>query len=312
MEYRATAFDNADEPRSGVQIPISQVEPAPDVRALPTDCSGRRRFLGLAPALGAIALTGSTSWASHREQPRESTASSHQGPESIPAGFPRHGLDAVHDIVLKSHFDLEHVTNAVTARPALAKAAIDHGYGDWESAIGAASHTGRRAIAEVLIAHGARPTHFTFAMLGDVDAVRAMVGSRPELRSLLGPHGISLMGHARAGGDEARGVLAYLEELGDADPQEPRQTMAAEQMLRYTGEYRYGQGPDERLIVEVRRDELAVSTPGTFPRTLRWQGGDVFTPQGSVAVRLVLGGLGEQAQRLTVHDPEPIADGVRI
>lgn len=105
----------------------------------------------------------------------------------------------------------------VSERPALATAAWDWGFGDWETALGAASHTGRRDIAELLMSHGARPTVFTLAMLGDVDAVRAIVRGRPGTQRITGPHGLSLLHHARAGG-EAAAVVAFLETLGDADP----------------------------------------------------------------------------------------------
>ena len=48
----------------------------------------------------------------------------------------------------------------VTRPPAsaLACATLDWGFGDWETALGAASHVGRPEIAEYLIANGAEPT----------------------------------------------------------------------------------------------------------------------------------------------------------
>jgi hypothetical protein len=75
-----------------------------------------------------------------------------------------------------SHGNLPRVKELVSARPALARASWDWGYGDWEAAIDAASHVGNRPIAEYLIANGARPTIYTAAMMGQLAIVKG--GSR--------------------------------------------------------------------------------------------------------------------------------------
>ena len=79
----------------------------------------------------------------------------------------------VAEVVGVSHFNLERVKELVTHRPELARATWDWAFGDWETALGAASHVGRRDIAEFLMEHGARPDIFTYAMLGAFDAVKA-------------------------------------------------------------------------------------------------------------------------------------------
>ncbi len=81
----------------------------------------------------------------------------------------------VRETVLYAHSDAQRVLELVEARPELSNSAIDWGFGDWESAIGAAAHMGRRDIAEILLAHGARPDIFTYAMLGRLEAIKAMV-----------------------------------------------------------------------------------------------------------------------------------------
>jgi hypothetical protein len=48
-----------------------------------------------------------------------------------------------------SHGNLARVNELVLAHPALANAAWDWGFGDWETAIGAASHVGNKQIAAV-------------------------------------------------------------------------------------------------------------------------------------------------------------------
>lgn len=113
-------------------------------------------------------------------------------------------------MVARSHGDLDYVRNALAADRTLANAAWDWGEGDWETALGAAGHMGRRDIAELLLAHGARLDIFVAAMLGEVGIVEAMLAARPELRDAKGPHGISLRSHAEAGGEHAEPVLALL------------------------------------------------------------------------------------------------------
>jgi hypothetical protein len=103
------------------------------------------------------------------------------------------------------------VRSLLAEEPALVNAAWDWGAGDWETGLGAAAHMGRRDIALFLLENGARLDIFAAAMLGDVEIVRAMLAAYPAKRDELGPHGIPLVAHARAGGDDARVVLELLE-----------------------------------------------------------------------------------------------------
>ena len=118
--------------------------------------------------------------------------------------------ELVGEFVLKAHGDLDFVRQAVEREPAVVNAAWDWGGGDWETGLGAASHVGRRDIADYLLEHGARKDVFAAAMLGEVDVVRAMLDAQPDLRDARGPHGISLRAHAEAGGEQAGGVLDLL------------------------------------------------------------------------------------------------------
>src|ERR1700676_721722 len=74
---------------------------------------------------------------------------------SLWPGFPRQDANLVRDVVAMSHNNEARVRELVGAKPALANAWWDWGYGDWESPLGAASHTGQRGIAEFLLEHGA-------------------------------------------------------------------------------------------------------------------------------------------------------------
>jgi hypothetical protein len=51
-------------------------------------------------------------------------------------------------------------------------------------------------------------------MLGEIGIVRSYLTAHPKLIQCKGPHGISLIAHAKAGGKDAAEVLAYLESLG--------------------------------------------------------------------------------------------------
>src|SRR5687768_18409837 len=115
----------------------------------------------------------------------------------------------VQEFVGNSHGDLERVKELLAQEPALINASWDWGGGDWETGLGAAAHMGRRDIAVYLLEHGARLDLFAAAMLGHLDIVRATLETYPEALNGLGPHGIPLIAHAQAGGNEALRVYEY-------------------------------------------------------------------------------------------------------
>ncbi|HEX6819656.1 MAG TPA: ankyrin repeat domain-containing protein [Ktedonobacterales bacterium] len=119
-------------------------------------------------------------------------------------------------IVLNAHSNLEKVRELVEQQPKLVNASWDWGGGDWESALGAAAHMGRRDIALYLLEHGARMDLFAAAMLGHVAVVEAALRAFPGVQNVPGPHGIPLIAHATAGGEQATAVLALLESLPSA------------------------------------------------------------------------------------------------
>jgi hypothetical protein len=118
--------------------------------------------------------------------------------------------ELVQEFVLVSHSDFERVKELLAAEPALANASWDWGGGDWETGLGSASHMGRRDIALYLLDNGARMDLFAAAMLGQLEVVKAVLGAFPAARDIPGPHGIPLLAHAEAGGDEARAVMEFL------------------------------------------------------------------------------------------------------
>ncbi|QVL31278.1 ankyrin repeat domain-containing protein [Telmatocola sphagniphila] len=124
----------------------------------------------------------------------------------------------VEDFVLFGHYDLEMVKKLLEKEPKLLNAAMDWGAGDWETALGGASHLGNHEIAEFLLSKGARIDIFAATSLGMLDVVKSMITIYPALIDAKGPHGIDLYMHARMGKDRAKLVLAYLQSVKPEPP----------------------------------------------------------------------------------------------
>jgi hypothetical protein len=233
-------------------------------------------------------------------------------PASDPADWlPRQDPALAKEVVGVSHGNLARVRELVERQPALARAAVDWGFGDWETALGAAAHTGRREIAELLLANGAPPTLFSAAMLGQLDVVRALVTARPGLQGMLGPHGITLLAHARTGGPDAAAVVQYLEGLGGADIRSATQPLAPADRDAVIGRYRFGPGPRDHFDVDVDRDQLGIVRPGADRRSLFHTGDLVFYPVGVPSVKVAFAREGGKVTRLTVADPQVLVTATR-
>ncbi|GHO42457.1 ankyrin repeat domain-containing protein [Ktedonospora formicarum] len=126
---------------------------------------------------------------------------------------PRLEQEIVHEFVANAHGSLKRVQELLEQEPALINAAWDWGSGDWETALGAAAHTGQREIALYLLEKGARIDIFAATMLGQIEIVQAILRAYPTMCSARGPHGITLIDHAKAGGAEAHAALELLETL---------------------------------------------------------------------------------------------------
>ncbi len=214
------------------------------------------------------------------------------------------------EVVGASHSNLARVKELVTRQPSLAKAAWDWGFGDWETALGAASHVGQREIARLLLDHGAPPTIYSAAMLGQLDTVKAFIGADPLAHRRRGPHSIPLLSHALAGGPDAAGVVAYLKALGGADERLAVVPLSAEDQARVTGTYRFGPGDREVFTLDVARDILGLTRAGGTRRNLfclvNDASGWTFYPVGAEAVRIKIHRAGDRAETLTIADPEII------
>ncbi len=262
----------------------------------------RRDFLYTAPAACSAAGVFGFGTFSAKAASGATTADGKSSKSAVPDGFPSQDPHAVQDVVRFAHFNLDNVKKLVSARPALAKASWDWGFGDWESALGAASHMGRRDIAKVLMDHGARPTIFTFAMLGNLDAIRAMIEANPGIQRLHGPHGITLLSHTKFGGERSKSTVAYLESLGDADIGQKGLPVPSEENNAIQGVYVFGNGPDEHLKVFEAKRGLAIERQGHIHRTMLRVGPWEYHPTGAPAVRIWFDSTGSRPNSLTIVD----------
>lgn len=121
------------------------------------------------------------------------------------------------DFVIYAHSDLEMVTQLYAREPGLLNAAVDWGAGDYETALGGASHMGRKDIVSFLLSKGARIDLFCATMLGQLEAVKAFLTLQPTLIDARGPHGFTLHFHAQVGGEEAKPTLDYLQSIKEVE-----------------------------------------------------------------------------------------------
>ncbi|MGH9887086.1 MAG: hypothetical protein ACREBE_16290, partial [bacterium] len=110
--------------------------------------------------------------------------------------------ELVKEFVVAAHSDIEKTKTMLAAEPRPVNATWDWGGGDFETALGGASHMGRPDIAAVLLAAGSRMDVFCATMMGKADVVKACIADTPSIVSVKGPHGISLLKHAKAGKQE--------------------------------------------------------------------------------------------------------------
>jgi hypothetical protein len=218
--------------------------------------------------------------------------------------FPAHTPALAREMVGVSHGNLARVQELLAEHPTLAGASWDWGFGDWETALGAASHVGSREIAALLIEHGARPDLFTFAMLGQLDVVKSYLAANPGLQRLKGPHGLTLMHHAKRGGEVALGVVAHLEQLGDADIGTASQPLPAGAPEMYVGAYAVGASGADRFEVSTNQNGalgLKRLPDGAF-RNLFHLGDHAFHPPGNDRVRIVFTVANGRATSLVIME----------
>jgi len=264
----------------------------------------RRSFLRSAPvAAGASFLLGSRVVLAQTPVPSPVTADGR-------ASFPTQPPDLAREMVGASHANLRRVKELLAIHPTLSKASWDWGFGDWEDALGAASHVGNREIALTLIEHGARPTIFSAAMLGQLDVVKGFIAASPGIETTPGPHSLTLLSHAVAGGAAAEAVTTYLKTVPGADKRPDVQPLASEEMATLTGDYVFGTGADERIAITVANGSLQFTRSGRSGRRLGHVGDRAFFPVGAAGVRIRFRETSEGVL-LSVFDPGLVLEARR-
>jgi len=225
--------------------------------------------------------------------------------------LPQQDPSLVKDAVGASHGNFARIRELVERQPAMARASIDWGFGDWETCIDAAAHVGNKPIADFLLSNGARPTIFSAAMMGQLDTVKAFIAARPGIQKTNGPHGITLMSHARAGGADAAAVVQYLASLGDADTPYPSQPLEPADRDALVGKYVYGPGPRDFFIIDAPPDmfdrtrlSLGIDRPNSPARRgLGHIGNLVFFPTGVPNAKIAFARENGKVTQLTLADP---------
>ena len=251
----------------------------------------RRAFLSLASVgMPATLITGAST-----AEPAESMR--------VNSFYPTQPPELVQEMVVVAHTNLARVQQLVEHQPTLAKATWDWGFGDWETALGAASHVGRPDIAEVLLTNGAHPTIFSAAMLGQLDVVKAFVAARPGVQRTRGPHSISLMQHAIAGGPRSQAVVEYLTTIEGAADGPTTQPLTDAEVATLVGVYTFGPTPADRIEISVVQRQLQLARPGHYPRGLFHLSQFEFCPIGAESVRVRFS-PGADEVALGIYDPD--------
>ncbi len=280
-----------------------------------------RRTLVKSTLLGALAVSTPNLLFAHPK--RIGTSAVSQDPGELFYRYPAIDDETASEVVGKSHSNFERVKELVSKRPELARATWDWGFGDWESALGAASHVGRRDIAQLLMEYGARPDIFTYAMLGELEVVKAMVEATPGVQSISGPHGITLLQHARVGlrmdtmTETERGkvkkVIGYLEELGDADIMPNSIDLTEDQMGQYIGEYRFGDGERDIFFASLNmRKTLNFGRKGTFGTGIYLKEDGSFGAYAAPSLSIRFEMVDNLANELTFEEPGLILKASRV
>ena len=279
----------------------------------------RRRFI----KSSAFGLIGITAFGYSSAQNAVNNVINPANGEPLFYRYPSMNDNMVSSIVGASHGNFDKVKELVGKRPELAGASWDWGFGDWETALGAASHVGRRDIAEFLISHGARPDIFTYTMMGMLKAVQEIIETVPGIQSHTGPHGITLLQHARnrleakdiSETDKANinKVISYLEGLGNADVKPINLDVTEEEKKKFLGEYRFGDAEGELFVVDLHsRGFLQVGRKGSSPRKLNKIDDNIFSPAGAASVKIIFKLNNDKAVSFSVHEPEPLVTATRI
>lgn len=111
-------------------------------------------------------------------------------------------LEEIKEFVFAGHNDLDKVKYILDEKPQIINCTNQSKRGDFETAIGGASHVGNKEIADYLVSKGARLDMFNYTFLGYTEFIKKQIIEFPHLLNAPGPHGFTLLHHAIKGGHE--------------------------------------------------------------------------------------------------------------
>ena len=116
------------------------------------------------------------------------------------------------EFVFAAHKSLDETRKILDKYPLLLNSTSQFKKGDFETAVGGASHMGRRDIADFLVSRGARLDIFNYAFLGYDEFVKQWVTDYPQFLNAPGPHGFTLLHHAEVG--KRKDLASWLQTKG--------------------------------------------------------------------------------------------------
>jgi hypothetical protein len=148
------------------------------------------------------------------------------------------------------------------------------------------------------------------------DVVKAFVVAQPGIQRNLGPHGIPLLAHAKAGGKQAADAAAYLESLGDAGKGPEAATLPPDRHEAFLGKFASEEtgvrlecrvNNSGRLVVNIQSGNAQPAT-----QNLYYVGDDEFFPSGVPSVRFRFAVENGKAKSVTIRAKEPILTAKRV
>lgn len=108
-------------------------------------------------------------------------------------------IEEIKEFVGAAHRDFDKTNEILNKKPLILNCTNQPVPGDFETAMGGASHVGRKDIADLLMAKGARLDIFNLTFLGYTDVVKELIKAFPHYLNAYGPHGFTLLHHANVG-----------------------------------------------------------------------------------------------------------------
>jgi hypothetical protein len=158
----------------------------------------RKNFLITTAGAGGLLLLNKDAAAKEKQQ-------------EAPAPY---SVSLVKEFVIAGHGNFDKVKTMVQENPNLVFGKFDWGNGDFEAAIEGAGHLGNKEIANFLLDAGSRVTLFVLTMLGKTELVKPILEAYPKLIFANGPHGFTMLHHAKVGGKDGEELYNYLQEKG--------------------------------------------------------------------------------------------------